>query len=396
MNDNTKTGHNTIQVTESSDPNCRCALLLGGGGARAAYQVGVLKAIAEIVPQGSKNPFPIICGTSAGSINTVAMASNAHDFHLGVKRIIEVWSNFRLGHVFHADAINLIKRIGAWIWSHLAFGSWHKGPASLLDNDPLRKLLGQYISFERIDESIENGSLHAYCLTACSYTSGESTTFFDGHPDIKEWLRTHREGARQKMSIDHLMASSAIPVIFPSVKLGDEYFGDGSMRQTSPISPAVHLGASKILIIGLRQESKAGLREKSELRPSLGQISGYILDTLFLNSLYADIERMERVNRTLKKQNQTQGDRLKVIEHLVISPSEDIADIANKYYKSLPKSFRIALTFLGLNRGNSRRFTSYLMFIEDFCQELIDLGYRDAIAQRDEIRLFLNCDQPVN
>lgn len=369
-------------------PNHRTALLLGGGGARAAYQVGVLKAIAEIIPEGSPNPFPIICGTSAGSINTVAMAANAGNFHLGVTRIIDVWANFKLKHVFRADGISLTKRIAGWAWSTLGFGQWQSGPGSLLDNDPLRDLLTQMIPLDNISKSINAGHLHAYCLTACSYTSGESTSFFDGHSGIEDWQRTHRNGQRTKMNIDHLMASSAIPVIFPSVKIGEEHFGDGSMRQNSPISPAVHLGADKILIIGLRMESSLSRKHPAKHRPSLGQISGYILDTLFLNSLYADIERMERLNHVLAKKPDANG-KLQVIDHLIVSPSKDIADLALKHYKTLPKGFRVALTFLGLNRGNSRRFISYLMFIEDFCQELIELGYQDAMHQRADLQKFL-------
>lgn len=380
---------------DSSDINSKShtALILGGGGARAAYQVGVLKAIAEIATPQCENPFSILAGTSAGSINTVALASNAGDFQTGVEKLLAVWSQFRLGHVFHADGWSLFKRIAAWAWSHLGFGKWYTGPASLLDNEPLRELLGEYISFSKIDEAIEKKDLHAYCLTACSYTSGESTSFFDGQPQISNWRRTHRDGRRVKMSIDHLMASSAIPVVFPSVKLGEQHFGDGSMRQVSPISPAVHLGADKILIIGLRMEAKLGLHKPSKRRPSLGQISGYILDTLFLNSLYADVERLERINRLVaNKQGLDSKEPLKFIEHLIISPSEDIAEIALKHYKKLPRAFRIALTFLGLNRGNNRRFMSYLMFIEPFCQELIELGYKDAMRQRREVEIFLDLE----
>lgn len=184
------------------------------------------------------------------------------------------------------------------------------------------------------------------------------------------------------------MASSAIPVVFPSVKLGDEFFGDGSMRQISPLSPAIHLGANKILIIGLRSESQLGVREPAQHRPSLGEISGYILDTLFLNSLHADVERMDRINRTLTN-NPTTEEPLSVIDHLIISPTEDIAEIARKHYKKLPGNFRMALTFLGLNRGNSQRLISYLTFTGDFCQELIKLGYKDAMAKRDEVTVFL-------
>lgn len=379
--------------SDRPNKNYRTALLLGGGGARAAYQVGVLKAIAELLPEEERNPFPIICGTSAGSINTVALASNASDFRLGVAKIIAVWSNFELSHVFHADAKNLFKRILGWAWSNLGFGDGDTGPASLLDNDPLRELLSEHISFTKIDNSIANGDLHAFCLTACSYTSGESTTFYDGHPDIDDWLRTHREGRREKMSIDHLMASSAIPVVFPSVKLGDEDFGDGSMRQISPISPALHLGAEKVLIIGLRMEQK--LRDPKQAgptRPSLGQISGYVMDTLFLNSLYSDLERMDRMNRTLQSSQEcnVNEDQLKVVEYRVVSPSKDIANIAMQHYKDLPKGFRVALKFLGMSKGNSRRFISYLMFTSHFCTELIDLGYADAMRDKEELKSFLD------
>ena len=378
-----------VDVDARRNFNHRSALLLSGGGARAAYQVGVLKAIAEMLPEGCHNPFPIICGTSAGSINTVALASNASDFHQGVRRITAVWSQFELDHVFYADAKNLLKRISHWAWANLGPGDRHKAPGSILDNRPLRELLDEYIDFNNISKSINNGELHAYCLTACSYTSGESTTFYDGAPSIQDWRRTHRAGIREKMSIDHLMASSAIPVIFPSVKLGKEHFGDGSMRQISPISPALHLGAEKILIIGLRMEKELGLPEPPRYRPSLGQISGYVLDTLFLNSLQSDIERMERMNRTLLETESSTSEKLKVIEHLVISPSEDIANIAMKHFLELPKSFRIALRFLGMAKANSRRFISYLMFTKTFCRELIELGYNDAMKQQKELLEFL-------
>jgi len=380
-----------VSKTDQTEGCFGSALILGGGGARAAYQVGVLRAIADMLPDHCKNPFPIICGTSAGSINTAALASNADNFKLGIEKINHVWGNFELGHVFYADGKSLFRRIMRWVWTNLGPGDRDKGPGSLLDNQPLRELLDSNINFNKIDELINAGQLKAYCITACSYSSGESTTFFDGHPQIQNWQRTHREGLREKINLDHLMASSAIPVVFPSVKIGNEYFGDGSMRQISPISPALHLGAEKILIIGLRLEKKLGNSvNQQRRRPTLGQISGYVLDTLFLNSLQSDIERMERMNRTLLEGNKNTTENLKVIEHLVISPSEDIATIAMKHYLELPKSFRIALKFLGMSKANSRRFISYLMFTKTFCQELIELGYKDAMNQADELRAFLS------
>ncbi len=376
---------------DKQTPFFRSALILGGGGARAAYQVGVLKAIAEMSPENCNNPFPIICGTSAGSINAVALASNADNFKVGVEKVNHVWSNFEPHHVFYVDGKNLFKRILSWAWTQLGPGKADQGPSSLLDNQPLRQLLSSHISFDKIKGSIKNGNLHAYCLTACSYNSGESTTFYDGHESIENWQRTHREGVRSDISLDHLMASSAIPVVFPSVKLNSEHFGDGSMRQTSPISPALHLGAQKVLIIGLRMEKNA-IKNKPRKRPSLGDISGYVLDTLFLNSLNSDIERMERMNRTLLEGNQNSEENLKIIEYLVINPSQDIANIAMKHYLELPASFRTALKFLGMSKANSRRFISYLMFTKTFCQELIELGYQDGKRHVEELKPFLKTD----
>jgi len=379
MNDKTK-----------DNPNRQTALFLGGGGARAAYQVGVLKALAEITPKGAANPFPIISGTSAGSINTVAMASNAKDFHQGVERITQVWQNFKLDHVFYADGKNLAKRISSWLWYNIGPGDWRKGPSSLLDNRPLRTLLTEYVDFDRVDTAIKDGDLHGYSITACSYTTGESKIFFDGCDEIEGWDRNRREGIRGKLSIDHLMASSGIPVIFPSVEIGDEHFGDGSMRQSSPISPAIHMGARKLLIIGLRISEGDERARASSYRPSLSQIFGYVLDTLFLNSLQSDIERMDRTNRVLKDHPESSPQELREIDYLIISPSEDIADIAQDHYDNLPRSFRIALKFLGMGKANSRRLVSYLMFDGAFCRQLIELGYKDAIKQKSELSKFLS------
>lgn len=373
-----------------NNANAHTALLLGGGGARAAYQVGVLQAVAEIVPEGTANPFPIVCGASAGSINTVALASNAKDFHQGVVRIGQVWKNFKLDHVFYADGKNLAKRISKWFWCNIGPGDWRKGPSSILDNTPLRALLSQYVDFDRVDAAIKDGDLTAYSITACSYTSGESKIFFDGADHVESWDRNRREGIRSKLSIDHLMASSAIPVIFPSVKIGDEHFGDGSMRQSSPISPAIHLGAQRVLIVGLRiSEGDERPREPIN-RPSLSQIFGYVLDTLFLNSLQSDIERMSRTNKVLADHPDDAPEQLKSIDYLVISPSQDIADIAQAHYDQLPSSFRTALKFLGMGKSNSRRLVSYLMFDGGFCSKLMELGYRDAMEQRKELAEFLS------
>ena len=292
--------------------------------------------------------------------------------------------------MFYADGKNLAKRISKWLWCNIGPGNWRKGPSSILDNTPLRALLTQYVDFDRVDEAIKDGDLTAYSITACSYTSGESKIFYDGADNIESWDRNRREGIRSKLTIDHLMASSAIPVIFPSVKIGDEHFGDGSMRQSSPISPAIHLGAERVLIVGLRI-SEGDEKPRAPLnRPSLSQIFGYVLDTLFLNSLQSDIERMDRTNKVLEDHPDDAPEQLKKIDYLVITPSQDIADIAQAHYDRLPRSFRTALKFLGMGKSNSRRLVSYLMFDGEFCSKLIDLGYHDAMEQRQELAKFLS------
>ncbi len=373
----------------TSKPPPKIGLILGGGGARAAYQVGVLKAIAELHPEDSHTPFKIISGTSAGSINAIALAANTGSFCEGVRRIVQVWSNFELKQVFRSDARTLLKSMFRWLLSTFMPGSLGgEPPNSLLDNTPLRHLLEEKIDFDDIQRAIDQGTLDAVCVNASSYSSGQSVSFFQSNNDIPEWHRAFRSGSQHKITIDTLMASSAIPVIFPPVKLNGEYFGDGSMRQNTPISPALHLGADKILVIGVRQRSAKKPKAENEF-PSISQISGFIMDTLFLNSMDADIERLERINN-LNSDIPNRNKKFKHIEHLIISPSVDIAEIAHNLFDTFPRPFRLGLKFLGMHKGNSRRLTSYLMFNKPFCSKLIKLGYTDAMRRKEEIHQFLS------
>lgn len=367
----------------------RVALLLGGGGARAAYQVGVLKAIAEILPRGAGNPFPVICGASAGGINAAVVASHVTDFHEGVRRLAGVWENFEVDQVFRADAWSALSRSSRWFFALLSGGAWG-GPKSILDVSPLRALLERHVAFDRIEDAIHSGVLHAVCVTASSYSSGRSISFYQGAPGLEDWRRARRDGTAATLGIDHLMASAAIPILFPAVGIGGEYFGDGSMRQTAPTSPALHLGADRILVIGVRQESVAGSTEDGDPDyPGVGQIAGYILDTLFLNSLSADIERLERINDTLEYVHDRESTPLRQVDTLLISPSRDLAAIAEPLYHHFPASIRYLLAVLGARRGGGRRLMSYLMFERPFCRALVDLGYRDAMDREPAIRAFL-------
>lgn len=369
------------------------ALLLGGGGARASYQVGALKALAEIVPPEVTNPFPIICGASAGSINATVLAAYARDFHEGVRRLVGVWEHFETNKVFRADGVSAVWRAMRWGLALAFGGAGPFNPISAFDNLPLRGLLERHIPFDRIDQAIDNGLLKALCVTACSYTTGRSVSFFQGQSHLTPWARARRLGRRQRIGIDHLMASTAIPIIFPAIPIGAEYFGDGSMRQNAPISPSLHLGANKVLILGVRREHGEVLDVQDEPPPypGFGQIAGYILDTLFLNSLWADLERLQRINRTLEllSDSERSKTRLRPIQTLLISPSEDIAEIAERNEGACPRSVQYLLRFLGARRGSGRRLMSYLLFERPFCRELIGLGYQDATRQREDIQRFL-------
>ncbi|MBI3524042.1 MAG: patatin-like phospholipase family protein [Betaproteobacteria bacterium] len=382
------------EVTDSTGRS-RAALILTGGGARAAYQVGVLAAIREMLPDKKHNPFPILCGTSAGAINAAALATAAEDFGAGVLQLLDIWRNFHAGQVYRADALGIGGTGARWLGALM--GGWlvKRGPRALLDNAPLRELLTRHLDFRRIDAAITNQALHSVSITCSGYTSGQSVSFFQGRPDIEPWQRSQRFGAHVKLSVEHLMASSAIPFIFPAVKLHREYFGDGSMRQVAPVSPAIHLGADRILVVGAgRMTTPESYREQGDSYPSLAQIAGHALSSIFLDSLSVDIERMQRINHTLsqipEEVQKRQGMSLRPINVLVIAPSERLDTIAAQHARSLPWPVRMLLGNIGALNKHGGALTSYLLFEPPYTQALIDLGYRDTHERRDEVRAFLN------
>lgn len=371
--------------------NIVTGLILPGGGARNAYQAGVLKAIGDMLPEDAKNPFPVISGSSSGALNAVLLASSASRFQEGVDRLYGIWANFHVGKVFKIDAWTAIRSGFRWGLSFLTAGLGKGQPRSVLDNAPLRGLLESHIRFVRIQQAIDSGDLHAVSVTASGYSSGMSVTFYQGREDLKPWRRTRRIGQPTELTLDHLMASSAIPVLFPAVRLKTEYYGDGSMRQTAPLSPALHLGANRLLIIGVRNPHLDISPEDDTVTPypSFGQISGYIFDTLFMDSLDADIERMRRINHivseTRDKQVEYRDTSLRQIDYLVISPSRDIRDIVERYIGNFPRSMRVLLKGIGALAREGRPLMSYLMFDAPYCKELMELGYQDGMAQREEV-----------
>ncbi len=372
----------------------KVGLILAGGGARAAYQVGVLKAVAEMLPPDCPNPFPILSGTSAGAINATTLAIYATRFHEGVRRLVHVWQNFHVDQVFRADVPGVMANGLRWFLAMVAAGLGRRNPHALLDRTPLRGLLYRTMPFAKIQESINAGALHALSVTASGYSSGQSVSFFQGAPSLTMWKRARRVGSVANITLDHLMASSAIPFVFAAVKINREYFGDGSMRQMAPISSALHLGADRVLVVGVRQEdSFAMVRGETAEYPSIAQIAGHVLNSIFLDSLEADLERLQRINKTISlipaHHLRESGVTLRNVDVLVISPSEDLEKIAARHAHHLPWSIRFLLRGLGAFNRNGSNLVSYLLFEKPYCRELIDLGYRDAMHRREEILRFL-------
>jgi len=370
------------------------ALVLPGGGARGAFQVGVLKALAEIMPAGSPNPFPIISGTSAGAINSVVLASKARRFRTAVRELDRVWGHFRSAHVFRADSLTMLKSSLHWLAAIVLAGYIVGTPRSLLDNAPLRALLSRNIRFPRIAASIDAGHLSAVAVTAAGYGSARSTSFFQAAPGNPAWSRTRRVGLRCDLNLDHLMASIAVPMIFPPVRIGGEYFGDGAMRQATPLSPAIHLGANRILVIGVRDETAdSDVEGEAQPFPSFANIAGYMLDTLFLDGLYSDLERMTRINQLIDsvapEQRSGPMKRMRAIDTMVIVPSKDLRVIAHEHRRDLPVPVRMLLRGISGRRSSENRLLSYLLFEQGYTQELIELGYQDALRVKDQLLTFV-------
>lgn len=373
--------------------NTRTALVLPGGGARAAYQAGVLTCICEMLPDPTSNPFPIVCGTSAGAINAATIACQASNFRAAVETLNDVWRNMRARDVYRSDPLGIATSGARWLSSLMLGWFIRRSPRSLLDNDPLRQMLTRRLDFRNIDRAIADGSLYAVAVSASGYTSGHSISFFQAPSDIEPWARMQRFGSRARLNVEHLMASAAIPFVFPAIRLHREWFGDGSMRQLAPLSPAIHLGAEKVLVIGAGRMSEKTERQRGESYPTLAQVAGHALSSIFLDGLAVDIERMQRINRTLAaipdEVKQGAGMSLRPIETLVIAPSQRLDYLAAKHAKALPRSVRLLLRGIGAMNKAGGALTSYLLFEQPYTRALIDLGYRDTEARKDEVRAFL-------
>lgn len=372
------------------------ALVLQGGGARAAYQVGVLKALSEILGRPQENPFPVITGTSAGAINAAVLATHAGNFANAVDALERVWSNLEPHQVYRTDLPGVAACSGRWLSSFLLGALSRNRKVSLFDNSPLLTLLAKSMDASKIEANIANGSLRALAITASGYTSGQNCAFFQAAPDIKGWKRSQRVGIRvDRLLPEHLLASSAIPFAFPAVKINREYFGDGSIRQMAPVSPALHLGASRIFVVGTAKLVKDfPSRSRSETYPSLAQIAGHAMSSIFLDSLAMDLELLQRVNATIALVDQERlkasGMPLHHVDFTVACPDEPLESLAHQHVGNLPRTIRFLMRSIGAMRKGGAALASYLLFDKHYCRALIELGYQNTIARRDEFALFFD------
>ena len=308
-----------------------------------------------------------------------------------------IWRYFHADQVYRSDVLGVFGTGMRWFMAMLAGGLGKNNPSSLLDNAPLSQLLRERLDLSGIRRSIDAGALYALSITVSGYASGQSVSFFQSVPGLAGWQRARRIGIPEIIDFEHLLASSALPFIFPAVPLHREFFGDGSMRQIAPISPALHLGADRVVVIGVgRKMQNAPARVKMTGYPSLAQIAGHALNSIFLDGLEVDIERLQRINNTIKlippEARNKDKMQLREVDVLVISPSEEIDRIAANYAHELPRSIRYLLRGIGASRSGGATLTSYLLFERAYCRALIDLGYKDTMARRDEIARFINVE----
>lgn len=375
----------------ANDSTETCGLVMTGGGARGAYQAGVLRAIAEI---SSSQPvaFPVITGVSVGALNASGLASQFDDFERSTSLLEKFWRSLATNDVFDTRLTRMAFTGLRMVLAEFLPKALRNKPKSLLDNRPLWRGLKTAINLDNISKFVDSGDLRAVSVTCSGYASGHAVTFYETAAEIPEWHRARRDGCQTELDIHHIMASAALPALFPAVRIDNEYYGDGALRLTSPLAPAIHLGATKLIIIGTRDTGHyTGPERRSEPRyPSVGDLGGYALDTIFNDNLEVDIERLERINKLLdhisaEKQKEI---KLKPIQILSVNPSRSLKNLALEHLHEMPRSLRWIISRQGSTNA-AGRLDSYLLFEQGYIGALIDLGYTDTMHKRSEVEQFL-------
>lgn len=371
------------------------ALVLSGGGARGAYQVGVLAAIADIAQaSGVHQAFDIYSGVSAGAINATFLAAGADEFSSACKSLTDLWSQLRSDQVFYSD-ISSIGKIGFnWMKSVSIGGVAGAVPGqALLDTAPLRQLISEKLSFAKIQNNIDQGTLQGLAITALDYKTSQAITFVQGHKDLPSWEKSRRKSEKTQIHAEHVMASSAIPLLFPPIGVDERFFGDGCVRNTAPCSPSIYLGATKLLVIGVRQQGTSAYEQRvlqNQKPPSVGRVLNVLLNSVLLDGVELDVERLARINAVIDQVPADHQEKLtyKKVDCVWISPSTDLGEIAAQKHRKLPPIIRYLLRGLGPLEETSE-IVSYLLFDPSFCTQLIEVGYEDGMKQQAEIKNFL-------
>ena len=351
-----------------------------------------------MLPDNAPNPFAVISGTSAGAINAAVLASRAARFRLAVAEMEHVWANFKASQVYRTDNWTMLKTSLHWLHAVVLGGLGGLGrrnPRSLLDSSPLRELLAEKIKFSHIERSIARGQLEALAITVSAYSSARSVTFFQGLESLKPWARVRRIGRPAKIKIEHILASAAVPFVFSPVRIGGEFYGDGAMRHRAPLSSAIHLGAERMLVIGVRDEHPDPEPQEgapAEM-PSFALLAGYMLDSLFMDGLYADMEQATRLNVIMEqldgKNLEGTVAGLRPVSTLIIVPKEDIREVTERHVDELPRAVRLLLGRFGAMDKGGLQLISYLLFESGYTRELIEMGFRDAMEMEADLRAFL-------
>lgn len=370
------------------------ALVLSGGGARGAYQAGVLNATSEIAARlGQKRPFDIFTGASAGAINASFLASQADNFLQATENLANLWGTIDADQVFRSDALSLGK-IGMKWMRDLPLGGltgFSPGP-SLLETSPLRELLQNNLDFSKIQSNIQSGALKALAITAVDYHSSMAATFIQGTEEIKMWIRSRRFSEKAVINTEHIMASSAIPLLFPPIEIEGRHYGDGCLRNHAPLSPAIHLGAKKIMVVGVRRQTDiVAPKSKPAPAPTLARVINTLLNAILLDGIELDLDRLKKINDFMSKipRELHQPLNFRTVDFVWVHPSIDIGQLAYEHAHKLPRFIRYLLRGLGPSE-DSKEVISYLLFDPVFCQKLMEAGYEDAMKKKVEIEQLLS------